>query len=213
MDLVFDKQDLVKILFSILIGLIIGAEREYKSKTAGFKTICLICLGSTLFTIFSIRLGGATSSDRIASNILTGIGFIGAGVIFKDRNNLISGLTTAAVIWITAALGIGIGVGEYLLCCIAALCIIIVLTIFPFMEKFIDAFHQIRTYSIWINNKEKMDEIEEFIENLNLKVLANKNIRDGNSLTCTWSLGGKAANHDLFTDHIFNDLSIEKFQF
>src|SRR5688572_3924863 len=95
----------------ILVGGLIGVEREYRSKSAGFRTMILICLGSFLFTTFSIHISGGTD-DRIASNIVTGIGFLGAGVIFQSENR-INGLTTAAAIWATAALGMGIADGLY----------------------------------------------------------------------------------------------------
>jgi len=84
---------LLQLLMVVLVGGIIGAEREYHSKSAGFRTMILICLGSFLFTIFSIHITNGTP-DRIASNIVTGIGFIGAGVIFKSDNR-INGITTA----------------------------------------------------------------------------------------------------------------------
>jgi len=74
---------IIKILLSVLVGGAIGAEREYRSKSAGFRTMTLICLGATLFTAFSQSIGGPGNPDRIASNIVTGIGFVGAGVIFK----------------------------------------------------------------------------------------------------------------------------------
>ncbi len=73
-----------KIILSIIIGGLIGAEREYRSKSAGFRTLTLICVGATLFTVFSQLIGAPGNPDRIASNIVTGIGFVGAGVIFKS---------------------------------------------------------------------------------------------------------------------------------
>src|SRR5215217_6741755 len=102
---------LFRFLLVIIVGGLIGAEREYRSKSAGFRTMILICLGSFLFTTFSILIGNSTN-DRIASNIVTGIGFLGAGVIFKSDNR-INGITTAATIWATAALGMGIADGAY----------------------------------------------------------------------------------------------------
>src|SRR5687768_18514096 len=89
---------LFRFLLVIIVGGLIGAEREYRSKSAGFRTMILICLGSFLFTTFSIYISGGTI-DRIASNIVTGIGFLGAGVIFKSDNR-INGLTTAVDIWV-----------------------------------------------------------------------------------------------------------------
>ena len=102
---------LFRLFLVILVGGLIGAEREYRSKSAGFRTMILICLGSFLFTTFSIHISGSTN-DRIASNIVTGIGFLGAGVIFQSDNR-VNGLTTAATIWATAALGMGIADGYY----------------------------------------------------------------------------------------------------
>ncbi len=108
----------IKLALAVLIGGMIGAEREYRSKSAGFRTLTLICLGSTIFTIFSQIIGagaapGSGNPDRIASNIVTGIGFVGAGVIFKGdgTGSKVSGITTAAMIWVTAGLGIAIGAG------------------------------------------------------------------------------------------------------
>src|SRR6185312_17483416 len=97
--------DLTKIALAVLCGGILGIERQYKNKTAGFRTIIVICLGSDIFTMVAQHAGQVANL-----NIVTGIGFIGAGVIFKD-NIAVSGLTTAAVIWISAAIGMAVGSG------------------------------------------------------------------------------------------------------
>ncbi len=80
----WEALDLLKAVTSLLVGMILGAERELKDKAAGFRTITLICLGSTLFTLLSYKLGMGESEDatRIASYVVSGIGFLGAGVIF-----------------------------------------------------------------------------------------------------------------------------------
>ncbi|TXF75158.1 MgtC/SapB family protein [Chryseobacterium sp.] len=107
----FEILDIYKAVFSIIVGIILGAEREMKDKSAGLKTITVICLGSTLFTILSYKLAGDGDPTRIASYIVSGIGFLGAGVIFKEGFN-VYGLTTAGIIWIAAAIGMAIGFGE-----------------------------------------------------------------------------------------------------
>src|SRR5215831_4021647 len=112
-------------------------EREYRSKAAGFRTLTLICLGSAVFTILSLRLGAHTSPDRIASNIVTGIGFLGAGVIFRDSVG-ISGLTTATSIWATAALGMAAGAGELGLATIGLILALVVLALFERLQDFIE---------------------------------------------------------------------------
>ena len=118
---------LLRLVLVILVGGLIGAEREYRSKSAGFRTMILICLGSFLFTSFSIYISGS-DSDRIASNIVTGIGFIGAGVIFRSDDR-INGLTTAACIWVVAALGMGIADGYYTLVLVST--VIVFASLFP----------------------------------------------------------------------------------
>ncbi|QFG53808.1 MgtC/SapB family protein [Chryseobacterium sp.] len=111
MSVHFELFDVYKALFSVAAGLILGFEREMKDKSAGLKTITVICLGSTLFSILSYKLAGIGDPTRIASYIVSGIGFLGAGVIFKEGFN-VYGLTTAGVIWIAAAVGMSIGFGE-----------------------------------------------------------------------------------------------------
>ena len=108
----FELIDLYKALFALGAGAVLGLERELKDKAAGLKTITIICLGSALFTIISLKVGSEyTDSARIASYVVGGIGFLGAGVIFKDGVN-VSGLTTASMIWLSAAVGVAIGFGE-----------------------------------------------------------------------------------------------------
>src|ERR1700681_1716185 len=160
---------LVKLLLSIFIGGLIGAEREYRSKSAGFRTLTLICLGSSLFTIFSIMIGGANNPDRIASNIATGIGFVGAGVIFKGDFG-VNGITTAAMIWVTAALGMGIGAGYELVSGIACVLILCMLFIFGLAENWIDHINQTRNYKIQTDFKEEtMNRFEKCFQAHHLK--------------------------------------------
>lgn len=107
----FELLDVYKAGFAIIAGLILGAEREMKDKSAGLKTITIICLGSALFAIMSYKMAGDGDPTRIASYIVSGIGFLGAGVIFKS-GFAVYGLTTAGIIWIAAAIGMAIGFGE-----------------------------------------------------------------------------------------------------
>src|ERR1700744_3098898 len=133
--------DLIKVGLAILCGGVLGIERQYKNKTAGFRTIILICLGSTLYTLVAQRTGVGVNI-----NIVTGIGFIGAGVIFKD-NISVNGLTTAAVIWISAAIGMAIGSNNYLLAIITSLVTITVLLLFHYLESYMDKMHHNKQYS------------------------------------------------------------------
>lgn len=112
----WETLDLLKALCALAAGLILGFERELKDKAAGLRTITLICLGCTLFTILSYKMGIGETEDatRIASYVVSGIGFLGAGVIFKDAFS-INGLTTASIIWLAAAIGMSLGFGQFFL--------------------------------------------------------------------------------------------------
>ena len=126
------EQILLKLLMVIAVGGVIGVERELRSKSAGFRTMILICLGSFLFTTFSIVVSDI-SPDRIASNIVTGIGFLGAGVIFQSDNR-VNGITTAATIWAVAALGMGVAMGEYVLVTVSTAIILAALFLLTHLE-------------------------------------------------------------------------------
>lgn len=101
-----------RILLAAGLSAAIGLEREYHQKAAGLRTNMLIGIGSSVFTIISVGLGGAGSAspDRVASQIVTGIGFLGAGAILRSSHS-VHGLTTAATIWVNAAIGMAVGAG------------------------------------------------------------------------------------------------------
>jgi putative Mg2+ transporter-C (MgtC) family protein len=134
MDFGIELRDLLSIITSIICGGLIGFEREYKNKSTGFRTILLITLGSTIFTIVSRH--GSGTDDRISANIITGIGFIGAGVIFKDKMSVL-GLTTAAVIWTAAAIGMTAGIGYYSLAMVMTVITMIILILVGKVEVLI----------------------------------------------------------------------------
>ncbi len=117
---------LIKIFLALVLGGALGMERQYHDKPAGFATNCLICLGAMLFTVLSEVMGMAGGDPgRIAAQIVTGVGFIGAGSILRDGNK-ISGLTTAAGVWLVAAIGMAIGYGEYIWASACAAAILLV---------------------------------------------------------------------------------------
>jgi putative Mg2+ transporter-C (MgtC) family protein len=104
---------LVQLLLAVLLGGAIGIERELKGKPAGLRTNVLICIAAVLFTMLSIRLSqGRGDPGRLAAQILTGVGFIGAGTILHTRG-AVTGLTSAATIWVVTAIGIALGSGAY----------------------------------------------------------------------------------------------------
>lgn len=116
-----------QLLLSIALGSLLGWQRHHIGKAAGMRTYAMVSLGSTLFTLLSLSVSSGDPS-RIASQILTGIGFIGAGTIIHKRNS-IEGLTTAASLWAVAAIGMTVGFGWYVQAIIAAILMFIVLAV------------------------------------------------------------------------------------
>jgi len=145
--MILQNEDVIKLLIAILVGGLIGAEREYRDKVAGFRTNIFICVGATLFSILSIQIGGSIDPARIAASIVSGVGFLGAGAILRGDGRVV-GLTTAATIWLTAALGMGIASGEYLLVGASTIIMLAVLVVFPYVEFLIGRWRDTRTYTI-----------------------------------------------------------------
>src|SRR5687768_5708918 len=153
------EEMIVRLLIAVLIGMIIGAEREYRNKSAGLRTVTLIAIGSCLFTLMSISIASDTH-DRIASNIVTGIGFLGGGVIFKSESG-VNGLTTAATIWMTAALGMTVGSGNMHVAWLGTAVVLMVLFSFTLVEKLIDKTNQVYHYTIvLLNAPENLERIQ-----------------------------------------------------
>lgn len=116
---------IVKIVLALVLGGVMGLERQYNDKPAGYATNSIICVGATLFTVLSLymsELGG--DPGRIAAQIVSGVGFLGAGAILREGNK-VSGLTTAAAVWLVAAIGMAVGFGQYLLACAACAAILL----------------------------------------------------------------------------------------
>jgi putative Mg2+ transporter-C (MgtC) family protein len=203
---------LFRFLLVILVGGLIGAEREYRSKSAGFRTMILICLGSFLFTTFSIHISGGTN-DRIASNIVTGIGFLGAGVIFKSDNR-INGLTTAATIWATAALGMGIADGQYKTVLVATAIVLASLFLFTKLESWLDHINKTHNYKIMsVYKPELLEEYENLFRKHKLHFKRIKQTKSGDYISGSWTVNGLEKNHNSFIETILHDASVKEFEF
>lgn len=210
MDLL--TENIIKIGFAVLIGGIIGAEREFRDKAAGFRTMILICVGSALFTIFSASMDPGFTRTRVAANIVTGIGFLGAGAIVREHGR-IGGLTTAATIWLSAALGMGIGAGELVFVAISTFIVVIVLLVFPRLEVWIDHIRESRTYKIIVStvNADKLDQIHEALSTHDLKVYEHHQSKTGNTIVGTWATIGSPKNHESFALQMVKDQDIQDF--
>jgi len=118
----------LRLLLAAALGAAIGYQRERTGKPAGLRTHVLICLGAALFTVASsYGFGAATDPARVAAGIVTGIGFLGAGAIIRSGEGIVVGLTTAATIWVVAAIGLAAGTGLYLISAVTTAIALIVL--------------------------------------------------------------------------------------
>ena len=116
----------IRLVVAMILGGIVGLEREYHAKDAGFRTHFLVAIGSALFTLISMYgfADGVKDTSRVAAQVVSGIGFLGAGIIVFQRN-VIRGLTTAAGLWVTAAIGMACGVGQFYMAVLVTLLILI----------------------------------------------------------------------------------------
>ncbi|PKF74810.1 MgtC/SapB family protein [Chryseobacterium sp. PMSZPI] len=205
--------DLLPILFSVFVGGIIGIEREYQLKAAGLRTMILVTLGACIFTMLSMNLGESGSPDRIAANIITGIGFVGAGVIFKEDNR-VSGLTTAVTIWICASLGMTIGAGYYQEAAIGSVVVFLLLIMFKYIQDIIDKISVRYTYQMTLPYEDGVvGKYEAVFKDHDLKSQRGKQVRSGEKYTIMWRVQGAAKNHEVCTKVLLNDTSIEEFKF
>ena len=132
---------MIKILIALICGGVLGIEREYTGKAAGLRTFIIVSLGACIFAIISQEIyvisGFSGDPGRIAAQVVTGIGFIGAGLIILQENK-IKGLTTAAGLWLVSALGMASGFGFYDLAIFGTVAALVVLTGFRVLERYLD---------------------------------------------------------------------------
>ncbi|HWZ36366.1 MAG TPA: MgtC/SapB family protein, partial [Mucilaginibacter sp.] len=193
-DIQTTLQELLMVCVSILIGAVIGAEREYSNKFAGLRTFILVAFGSCVFTILSIRIG-IGNPDRLAANIITGIGFLGAGVIFRD-NNKIEGITTATTIWATASLGMSVGSGHIYLALAGTLVIMVILKSLLPLQAYIDNYHKIREYTIASVTPADADDCIGLFRQHRLKYILLSEDKGTDHFFRTWRISGHIKNHE-----------------
>ncbi len=135
-----DFEIVQRLVLAALIGAVLGFERELRQKSAGLRTNILIALGSAVFTVLSVDIAAGWNADpaRIAAQIVTGIGFLGAGAIMRTDRGAIYGLTTAAMVWVNASLGMAAGAGRYRLAIIGGSITALILFGVPPFERLID---------------------------------------------------------------------------
>ena len=199
--------DLLKLAVAVLIGSAIGLEREIHNKSAGLRTIILICVGATLITIISLRFG----DSRIAANIISGVGFLGAGVIMREEGR-VRGLTTASTIWVAAALGLTVGYGEYVMAVVFGTIVIVVLWLFTWLDNLIDqAAIEPRTYDVvHVDRDGKFEQLDEQIKHYGVRVLRHRRYKRDGGLHVEWDTRGTLANHDRLTTALLADPDVRE---
>jgi putative Mg2+ transporter-C (MgtC) family protein len=196
----FEDEILLKLVSAIIIGGLIGFEREYRDKAAGFRTMILITTGSMLFTYLSLYIGGESDPVRMTAAIITGIGFLGAGAILVDKGK-IQGLTTASTIWLTAALGIAVGAGAYGVAYLSTFAVLIVLWFLPYFEHYLDRRYTHVTYTVTVRASYDIDELlDKLHTNHNLAVESIYRTRKKDILTIEWRARGNINDHDDMID-------------
>lgn len=196
--------DLEKLLLAVLVGGLIGLEREFRDKAAGFRTLIFICTGTTLFTMISASFSGADPS-RIAAGLVTGIGFIGTGVIMQTRGQIF-GLTTASLIWISAAIGMCIGLAMFQLAFYATILTLAILWLFPFLEGMIQDRRETASYTITIGpHYHKVMEIKDKVLDLKMLVLNEYLEKTNNSFVLNLKLVGSKNAHSTFNNILIED--------
>jgi putative Mg2+ transporter-C (MgtC) family protein len=203
--MVLALEDVFKLVFAVAVGGALGAEREYRDRAAGFRTIILICLGATLFTVFSIKVGGQQDPARIAAAIVSGVGFLGAGAILRGPARVV-GLTTASTIWLAAALGVGIGGGYFLLSGLGGAVALLVLAAFPRFEDWIDRQRHIRTYKVSCPAESVLfTGLGDVIRGSGLNARQSALVKTNEKVTCTWEAWGPPEGHQRLVEGLLSN--------
>ncbi len=205
-----EPEHIIQVCAAFTAGGILGIEREYRSKPAGFRTIILITVGSCLFSILSTNF--PENADRIASNIVTGIGFIGAGVVFKEGIS-VRGITSAATIWMAAAIGMSIGFKFYGLALLVVALVLATLVILSKLEEWIDNFRQEKEYIIKFNTEEySIEALEEQMKKLKIYFVRYKFIKHGTEVTAYYKIETKQTNHEILNQFLLKNKCILSFE-
>ena len=203
--------DILKIAIAFALGALLGMEREYRNKPAGFRTLIMITVGATVFTILSYRINSSTP-DRIAANIITGIGFIGAGVIFKEGMK-VSGMTTAATIWMAAAVGMAVGYGAYYLAGGVTLVMLFTLILLSKLEGFFGRLHQVKFYRItFIGTEYSLEELEKKFSEIGLNFRRDKETKNHNEITVYYKFSDKQSEFAKLNVYLMQNKAISGFE-
>ncbi len=182
----------LSLMIATVLGAAIGMERELSDKAAGLRTNILICVGACLFMIVSREFTGQPTADptRIAAQIVSGIGFLGAGAIMRDGEH-VTGLTTAATIWVVAAIGMSVGYGNYRTAAITTILVLVIQSVFPLLDAWVDELRQRHTFRISSDlDDEGLEQVKTIFRDADVKVLRRKLMKKNGLYYSEWYVSG-----------------------
>ena len=202
--------EFIKLLLAVLVGGLIGWEREFRHGR-GLQTMMLVCLGTTMFTMYSTLFAwGEGDPRRIPAAVVTGVGFLGVGLILREEGRVL-GLTSAASIWAVAALGMGIGIELYGLVAAGTILVLLVLWGVPGLAILTRARKTVGYRAVCLMDEEKYEELtgqfQEASLTINSKLLAKQNER----MICTWEVYGDPDDHDRVRGQFYADPAVLEF--
>lgn len=203
-------QDIEGLLLAALLGAIIGLDREYRGKPAGFRTLMLVSMGAALFATVSFRMAlkdpnGDSDVTRIASNIVVGIGFLGAGIIFRNGQD-VKGLTTAATIWMAAAIGIACGIGTFTLAVVSTVITWITLFVLHYIERTAEQYSITERYKITAQIEDGLlISSDDYFETKSHSIKERKISKKGDSIIIEWTIRASRATHEAVIDKMVRD--------
>jgi putative Mg2+ transporter-C (MgtC) family protein len=187
---------IARLVLAAVLGGIIGLERELKHRPAGLRTNMFMCFGSAMFTVLSIELGKPNDTTRIAAQIIAGIGFIGAGSILRDKGG-VTGLTTAATIFVVASIGMACGGGLYMLAIFATILLFLALRILGWTERRFNLKPLIMDYTIITDKspQEIVEEINKVLEEQGKELSGMRLSKANGKERIMFSVGGTRSEH------------------
>ena len=198
-----------RLALAVLLGGIVGVERELSGKPAGLRTNILICLGSALLMDLSITIGlmegdiRVGDPARIAAQVVTGVGFLGAGTIMQARGEVV-GLTTAATIWVVAAIGLAVGAGHRAEAVAAALLVTLVLTALGWLERWMLSFRRVVNGTIHLRRDARFEEISPIFRGSRIAIQAKKVTEEEEGLVYRLQLVGPTRQYDRLAEELMH---------
>src|SRR5687767_3977728 len=206
-----------RLALAVLLGGIVGVERELSGKPAGLRTNILICLGSALLMDLSITIGmtdGVRTGDpaRIAAQVVTGVGFLGAGTIMQARGEVV-GLTSAATFWVVAAIGLAVGAGHRAEAIAAALLVTLVLTALGWLERWMLSFRRVVTGTIHLRRDARFEEISPIFRGSRIGIQSKKVTEEAEGLVYRLQLIGPSRQYDRLAEELMHRPEVVSVEF